>query len=266
MACTSSSPAGTTCASVGGKCVLGGASCTTQAALVAQDCNPPPQNPGGAFCCAEVADAHAPSPVDSGARDAAVHGDAATSSSCPATAPTAGAACTTTGIACGDVDPSSSLGQYGSSDCAVECTYGDDVRFACRPDFACIGGAWTVQEPMPEHTCTTPPPASCPATLKAAGNADCPVVGAVCAYGPSACVCNQCTGGCPATADGGIRVTWECDEPPSTPGCPAAAPNYGTACGAKVVTCDYGNCYAGTWMEAKCVGGLWRRTDNACTI
>jgi hypothetical protein len=59
-ACTSSSsPAGSACTSGAGKCVLGGATCAKQAATSAQDCNPPPENPGGAFCCLDLAQAGA---------------------------------------------------------------------------------------------------------------------------------------------------------------------------------------------------------------
>lgn len=47
----SSSAAGTACRAIGGACVLGAAPCAQQASSSAQDCNPPPENPGGAFCC-----------------------------------------------------------------------------------------------------------------------------------------------------------------------------------------------------------------------
>jgi len=52
----SSSPAGSSCKAAGGTCVLGGATCAEQASSSAQDCNPPPVNPGGAFCCIALAD------------------------------------------------------------------------------------------------------------------------------------------------------------------------------------------------------------------
>ena len=54
--CSSSSTAGTSCKAAGGTCLLGGAPCATQAASSAQDCNPPPANPGGAFCCLALGD------------------------------------------------------------------------------------------------------------------------------------------------------------------------------------------------------------------
>jgi hypothetical protein len=168
------------------------------------------------------------------------------------------------GLECGDVDPSA---YYGSSVCAVECTYGNDPLYACRPDFACVDGGWGLQQGAlaQVYPCPSPPDASCPSTVDAADNANCSVVGAVCTYGASACVCTVCTGGCP-DVEGGVPVTWGCDAPPSTPGCPAAAPNYGTSCSTDGVVCDYGNCYVGTWIEAKCSGGVWRRTDNVCAI
>jgi hypothetical protein len=54
---SSSSPAGSSCKTAGGTCVLGNAPCSQQASSSAQDCNPPPENPGGAFCCLVVGDA-----------------------------------------------------------------------------------------------------------------------------------------------------------------------------------------------------------------
>jgi len=50
MAC-GSSPVGSACQAAGGSCVVGGAKCSKQAASSAQDCNPPPSNPGGFYCC-----------------------------------------------------------------------------------------------------------------------------------------------------------------------------------------------------------------------
>lgn len=210
----------------------------------------------------KTAASHDAAPADGGVtRDAP-----ATSPPCPSAAPDAGAACSGTGLACGYVDPRYSPAVYGSSVCAVECTYGDDPRHACRPDFACVDGGWALQRAAlaPQYPCASPPPAACPATLDAAVNADCPVAGAVCPYGASACVCTVCTGGCMARPDAGVPVTWQCDQPPSTPGCPASAPNYGTRCVTEGLVCDYGNCLAKTWMEAQCSGGVWRRTDNGC--
>ena len=75
-ACTSSSSSGSTCSSAGGRCVLGGAPCSKQAATSAQDCNHPPENPGGAFCCLGLTDAGTTSPADGGRRDALAAGDA----------------------------------------------------------------------------------------------------------------------------------------------------------------------------------------------
>jgi hypothetical protein len=62
----SSSAAGTSCRATGGTCVLGGATCTKQAASSAQDCNPPPVNPGGAFCCLELQEGGISNPSDGG--------------------------------------------------------------------------------------------------------------------------------------------------------------------------------------------------------
>jgi hypothetical protein len=47
--------AGSLCTVAGGSCVLGGDPCSKQAADADQDCNPD-DNPGGGFCCLELAD------------------------------------------------------------------------------------------------------------------------------------------------------------------------------------------------------------------
>lgn len=81
---SSSSPAGTSCMAAGGTCLLGGNNCTRQAASSAQDCNPPPENPGGAFCCIALADAGMPGVGGDGAVDAGAPNDAsaATDAAC----------------------------------------------------------------------------------------------------------------------------------------------------------------------------------------
>ncbi len=60
---------------------MGGATCATQAESSAQDCNPPPVNPGGAFCCLDRGDTGS-APSDAGV------GDGGSSGSCnPLTPP-----------------------------------------------------------------------------------------------------------------------------------------------------------------------------------
>jgi hypothetical protein len=57
VACSSSSQ-GTSpsCASAGGSCVLGSARCAKPGPDPSSDCDPPgPRNPGGSFCCLELA-------------------------------------------------------------------------------------------------------------------------------------------------------------------------------------------------------------------
>jgi len=57
-ACTSSASAvGSACVSAGGTCRLGSSAPTCeQAPTAAQDCDPPPENPGGGLCCLEHVD------------------------------------------------------------------------------------------------------------------------------------------------------------------------------------------------------------------
>jgi len=79
LSCTSSSsPLGSACTSAGGTCVLGGHPCSKQGATNAQDCNPD-ENPGGAFCCADLGDAGSASTPDGGGRDALAAGDSSLS-------------------------------------------------------------------------------------------------------------------------------------------------------------------------------------------
>jgi hypothetical protein len=47
--------AGSLCTLAGGSCVVGGEPCAKQAANADQDCNPD-RNPGGFYCCLELAD------------------------------------------------------------------------------------------------------------------------------------------------------------------------------------------------------------------
>jgi hypothetical protein len=71
--------AGSSCATAGGTCVLGGVACVKQGASNVQDCNPS-ENPGGAFCCLELAEAGIASDggVDAGtSNDASAATDAA---------------------------------------------------------------------------------------------------------------------------------------------------------------------------------------------
>jgi hypothetical protein len=77
----SSSPAGSSCKAAGGTCVLGDATCAQRAASSAQDCNPPPENPGGAFCCLALQEGGITSANDGGGNDgssigASIDGDA----------------------------------------------------------------------------------------------------------------------------------------------------------------------------------------------
>jgi hypothetical protein len=187
---------------------------------------------------------------------------------CPEVAPVVGAACSGGGLACSDTDPRYSPAVYGSSACATECTFGAEPRYSCRPDLACVDGGWALQRAAlaPVYPCAAPPAESCPETFDAAVGAGCGAPGAVCSFGSRSCVCTVCTGGCPENADGGVPVTWECDPAPSSSACPSATPNLGTACSTDELTCTFGNCAAGTWIEAKCVDAVWKRTNAGCGI
>jgi len=79
-----------------------------------------------------------------------------------------------------------------------------------------------------------------------------------CSYGDNTCVCILCPGPCRVTP----RFT--CYGPPTTPGCPKAAPNTGTSCtGAQ--QCTYGVCGANI-TERDCVGGFWVDVPVPCPL
>lgn len=58
---------------------------------------------------------------------------------------------------------------------------------------------------------------------------------------------------------------WTCAPPPTTPGCPHAVPNDGTACDAAGVECTYGTPCGGDGAIVDCQNGAWHwKTDIAC--
>lgn len=167
---------------------------------------------------------------DGGGSDAADGGGGG--GACPVQEPTNGTACTKEG---------------------QSCDYGDDPT--CLGNAKCIGGKWSVAK----STCKPTDP-TCPATREAAAGLACPTLDVVCNYSGLLCDCTNCTKYPVVQCSG--PLTWHCDAPNTTPGCPPARPNTGQACASEGLLCDYGcepdvsrQCTGGAWVPASTPGG-----------
>lgn len=154
---------------------------------------------------------------------------------CPTSAPTTGAACSPNGLTC---------------------EYGDDPACLTRAD--CASGSWIVGQPK-----CSPTDPSCPATRESAAGKACSTQGARCNYAGLGCTCTNCTKYPVVQCSG--PLLWDCDAPNTTPGCPAARPNLGSACSKEGLFCDYG-CEPN--VSRKCSGGGWTAASSpqGCAI
>lgn len=143
---------------------------------------------------------------------------------CPTAMPTAGSACPKEG---------------------QTCDYGDNPT--CLGNATCTGGKWNVSTPK----CIGPDP-TCPATRESAAGQTCGTKDAYCNYAGLLCSCTNCTKYPVVQCQG--PLTWHCDSPNTTPGCPPARPNTGQACSTPGLLCDYG-CEQG--VSRQCTGGAW---------
>ena len=141
------------------------------------------------------------------------------------------------------------------------CDYGDNPT--CLGNATCTGGKWSVAK----STCKPQDP-TCPDTREAAANQVCPTKDVVCNYAGLLCDCTNCTK-YPIVQCAG-PLTWHCDAPNTTPGCPAARPNKGQACSSEGLLCDYGcepnvsrQCTGGVWVSASSPGGCPISTREA---
>lgn len=137
----------------------------------------------------------------------------------------------------------------------LSCTYGGNVLFGCRDMVACTGTSWAHA-----GACQEPPPGACPAA-KPASSSGCGYEGADCGYDDGTiCNCTSCPG--PCTPDPPV---WYCAGPPTTPGCPAIAPNLGSPCIEQGLQCSYGAC-PGMATIARCDQGAWVWDAVACPL
>jgi hypothetical protein len=140
------------------------------------------------------------------------------------------------------------------------CTYGADLRPACRTRYECSSNLWTVSGtacsllvacldrdggvPHPGDTC-------------AAVGEDC-TLGDEAQGGPVYCRCDVCVGAA-------CSPKWDCVGPPLKP-CASSPPNEGQACDTNGQSCSYGSCSmpANDVETMQCVGHYWQRLGGGC--
>jgi hypothetical protein len=137
------------------------------------------------------------------------------------------------------------------------CEYGTDPRIQCRTRATCNDGRWSVVG------------ASCP-MLVGPGEGGCPAdisMGGVCS--PNLLPCGECSLDhllCDMRDDavcacgtymGDSHLRWRCAAAPGREGCPAYAPEIGSACIVRDLDCFYGLCFTSTGAGRRCERGIW---------
>jgi len=144
----------------------------------------------------------------------------------------------------------------------LSCSYGDDLRWACRARFVCQNNQWVSGGSATPVNCA--PLVDCAATPGGFPlvNQQCPTVGEECSFDGMAsgiiyCRCNFCgsSTSCPMS-----MASWACAGAPIAP-CPAQAPNEGQPCDKKQ-SCTYGVPCEGATL--KCDGKTWSVEATAC--
>ncbi len=136
------------------------------------------------------------------------------------------------------------------------CSYGVDVRTACRNTSKCSNGVWNINKPVCEqlHGCEnvivgkTCDAAAKPCLLNATDGI----------Y----CVCTGCGNGGPCSD----QTVWACAAGDGAQGCPKLAPNEGQMCGGESTKCGYGSCSTGNGMRAVCDGTTWSWDGILCPL
>ena len=156
-------------------------------------------------------------------------GAAGGGSMCPASEPSVNSACARDGL---------------------DCSYGGSPFPECRNLLVCFAGKWA--KGVNPGPCTNTPASICPAvipsTTSACNKGD---LGTRCAYDPGtlcSCVAQFCGGtGCTPLPS----PQWTCGT--VTTGCPAQAPNSGSACEIQHQRCQYEYC----GLTTTCESGVW---------
>jgi hypothetical protein len=136
----------------------------------------------------------------------------------------------------------------------LECSYGTDVRVACRAVATCKAGAWIIsKQPCEElHGCNAV------------------IVGNMCDANAKPCmldfdqgiycVCTGCVGGGACSN----QTVWACAGGPGGSACPKLPPNEGQMCAADT-KCSYGSCATANGVSASC-NGTWSWDPVACPL
>jgi hypothetical protein len=147
--------------------------------------------------------------------------------SCPATAPTDGAAC--------------------AGETAGPCEYGDDPLTGCNTIASCSGGVWYVSTPF-QPTCPTVTSVVCPASFAEAQDPTSPPActsfagKVICVYPEGPCRCG----------DGVV----DCTVPAA--GCPTIRPRAGTPCSTGPGGCAFWGAGSCDGQSMTCACGVWQ--------
>ncbi len=136
------------------------------------------------------------------------------------------------------------------------CSYGTDVRTACRPVAKCSNKVWSVSKPVCEqlHGC---PNVVMGTQCDAATAKACLLSATDGIY----CVCTGC-------GNGGVcsdNTVWARAASDGAPGCPKLAPNEGQMCGGDL-KCGYGSCRTGNGLSTVCNGSTWSWDSVLCPL
>ncbi len=147
--------------------------------------------------------------------------------------------------------------QGGPCTSGLLCSYGTDVRTACRNTSKCSNGVWNLNKPVCEqlHGCSGA------------------IVGNACDAGSAKpcllnatdgiyCICTGCGNGGACTD----QTVWACAAGDGAQGCPKLAPNEGQMCMGESTKCGYGSCSTGNGMRAVCDGTTWSWDGVLCAL
>ncbi len=190
--------------------------------------------------------------------DVGIGGDLVTGGSLPVAGATSTAGTTSTGGTgpqpfdeiCPKVQPTPG----GACADGLSCSYGTDVRTACRPLADCSDGVWSITQQgcEPLDTCDgVQTNTECDPNSK-----PCMLAGDQGIY----CVCTDCSGaGGPCNND----TRWACAAGSGGALCPTLPPNLGATCTVER-QCAYGSCSTDNGVNAACDGSTWAWHGVAC--
>jgi hypothetical protein len=143
----------------------------------------------------------------------------------------------------------------------LSCTYGDDLRPACRTHVDCLDGAWVAQAA----------PACKPLIDCGSHDGGVPQVGKACTLVGDDCTLNEGAGNglvycrCDTCTASTCTAEWDCIGPPQSP-CPKLLPNEGQPCDVNGESCSYGECGmpANDVANMQCIAHVWQQIAGGC--